>query len=104
MGRRHFVRTALLRANYWIGARERLQQHLTTAKALQQISPDVDPAEMASLVLAMLHGEQLRIIATDGSPQPRFVDILKRAVLGAPTHKPARKRPAAKSVPPTLFD
>jgi len=93
-----------LRSAYWRQQCEWLQLHLSTAKALQQISADLDPAEAASFVLAALHGEQLRIIATGQPPPPRFADVLRRALVATPPPKPGRKSTTAKDAALDLFN
>jgi AcrR family transcriptional regulator len=85
-----------LREAYWQREIERLRKHLATAK----VSPDLDPTKTASAVLGMLHGEQLRILAT-GQPSA-LVDVLKRAL--APSSRPkATRKGATAEAPLDLF-
>lgn len=87
-----------LRETYWRRENERLQQHLKIA------TPDLDPAATASVVLAMLHGEQLRIVATGHPPQPELLELLKRALAAGPRRRVARTTPTVKGARRDLFE
>jgi AcrR family transcriptional regulator len=85
------------REAYWRREAERLKQHLTAAKTLHQVSPDLDPVMTAPAVLGMLHGEQLRILAT-GQP-PALLEVLKRALAPSPRRNAIRKNAPAQDAP-----
>lgn len=60
-----------------------LWRHLSSARAAQQISQALDPVQTAALILGLMHGEQLRVIATGDPLEGAFIGFLERA-LAAP--------------------
>jgi len=92
-----------LKEEYWRRECGRIQQQLTSARALHQVDPDLDPTEAASSVLGMLHGEQLRIIATGQPPGPTLLVALQRALAAGTRQKTPQKGVSTKSARLDLF-
>ena len=76
------------RAEYWRRQTALLLQHLASARTLGQLREGLEPVKLAPTVLGQLHGEILRIVATDQPPSPAFLDLLGYAL--APGAEPAK--------------
>ncbi|CAN7422446.1 TetR/AcrR family transcriptional regulator [Phenylobacterium sp. LjRoot219] len=80
-----------LREAYWSRRSQLIQRHLSAAQALQQVRDDLEPSDLAAVLLGLLHGELLRIAATGDGPSAAFTALIECAL--------APERPAAKGPP-----
>jgi AcrR family transcriptional regulator len=74
------VEAPALRAEYWKQRSQLIQRHLIAAQASGQIRDDLEPSQLASVLLGQLHGELLRIAATGEARTDAFTELIGRAL------------------------
>ncbi len=94
---------AELRRRYWEEQLQLVLAHLHQARVLEQVRGDGEAADLASLLVSLLHGEMARVAAIGATPSPLLEEFVQVA-LAPGRQEPGAAKPRRPAKPTPLGD